>query len=52
MNRRTQRTELKKKGKSSEPDSDYKLFIVLGAALLLALLIIAAIMLTSGTTIT
>jgi hypothetical protein len=45
------RPEKGKKGKTGSPDSDYKLLIVLGTALLLAILIICAIMLTTPTVI-
>jgi hypothetical protein len=43
--------EKRKKGKTGSPDSDYRLIIVLGTALLLAILLICAIMLTTPTVI-
>ena len=51
MNMKTRPTKNKKRGKADTPDSDYRLIIVLGTALLLAILIICAIMLSTPTTI-
>jgi hypothetical protein len=50
MKPKTRQKEKNKSGKPSEPASDTKLIIVLGAAFLLALFIIGAIMLTTPTT--